>query len=110
LLPIYLLPHAGSLNDGETNCKHDGDDRYHHTMIRTQIQLTEAQAVKVKRVAASRGVSIAEVLRELIDEHLADNASADHRTRALRVVGRHRSGRADVSDQHDRDVAEAFRR
>ena len=36
-------------------------------MIRTQIQLTEAQAEKAKRLAAERGVSMAEVIRELID-------------------------------------------
>ncbi len=79
-------------------------------MIRTQVQLTETQAKAVKQVAAARGISIAEVLRELIDAHLADVDSGDRRSRALLVVGRHRSGRHDVSEQHDRDVIEALGR
>jgi len=79
-------------------------------MIRTQVQLTEQQANAVKRVAAERGVSMAEVLRELVDAHLTEPPSNDRRKRALRVIGRHRSGRSDVSREHDREVAEAFAR
>jgi len=79
-------------------------------MLRTQIQLTEAQSRAVKQVAASRGISFAEVLRELIDTHLDVANAGDRRLRAVRVLGRHRSGRNDVSDQHDRDIADAFGR
>jgi len=36
-------------------------------LVRTQIQLTEEQAVKLKRMAAERGVSMAEVIRDAVD-------------------------------------------
>jgi Ribbon-helix-helix protein, copG family len=77
-------------------------------MIRTQVQLTEEQANAVKRVAAERGVSMAEVLRELVDAHLMQSTSDDRRERAIRAIGRHHSGRKDVSREHDRELAEAF--
>lgn len=79
-------------------------------MIRTQVQLTEEQAAVLKRAAAARGVSMAEVLRQLVDTHLVESPEADRRGRANAVVGRHRSGRGDVSGDHDRQVAEAYGR
>jgi hypothetical protein len=79
-------------------------------MIRTQVQLTEAQAEAVKRIAARRGVSMAEVLRELVDAHLVEAADGDRRERAMRAVGRHRSGSGTVSRDHDRELAEAYAR
>jgi len=36
-------------------------------MVRTQVQLTEEQAKKVKKIAASRGVSMAEVIRDAVE-------------------------------------------
>ncbi len=36
-------------------------------MVRTQIQLTEEQAIKVKKIAARRGVSMAEVIRDAVE-------------------------------------------
>ena len=74
------------------------------------MQLTEAQADAVKRAAARRGVSMAEVLRMLIDDHLDEVSGDDRRERALRVIGRHRSGVRDVSRAHDRELGEAFAR
>jgi hypothetical protein len=79
-------------------------------MIRTQVQLTARQAEAVKRVAAERGVSMAEVLRDLVDSHLVSTPGDNRRARAIRVVGRHRSGRGDVSREHDRALGEAFTR
>jgi hypothetical protein len=79
-------------------------------VIRTQVQLNEEQAQVLKYVAAQRGVSMAEVLRDLIDAHLTKPAGRDRRERAIRAVGRHRSGRHDVSREHDRDLADAFGR
>lgn len=76
-------------------------------MIRTQVQLTEEQANVLKRVAAERGVSMAEVLRELVDAHLTEPPAHERRARAIEVVGRHRSGRHDLSREHDREIAEA---
>lgn len=91
-------------------CKHAYVDSWHGGVIRVQVQLTEAQVDTLKRVAAERGVSTAEVLRELVDAHLTETPDHDRRTRAMNVVGRHHSGRHDVSREHDREIAEAFAR
>ena len=81
-------------------------------MVRTQIQLTERQAKAVKAMARARGVSAAEVIRRAIDELMESNLmidDADKRARALSVVGRFRSGRRDVSMNHDAYLSEAYR-
>lgn len=74
------------------------------------MQLTPEQFRLVKEAAAARGVSMAEILRKLVDEHLEAGAGADRRQRAIRVIGRHRSGHRNVSREHDRDLADAFAR
>ena len=43
-------------------------------------------------------------------EHLEAGAGADRRQRAIRVIGRHRSGHRNVSREQDRDLADAFAR
>jgi hypothetical protein len=80
-------------------------------MVRTQIQLTEEQAVKVKRIAASKGVPMAEVIREAVDAAIRSDtgaASEEVRKRAVGIVGEFRSGKKDVSKKHDTYLAEAF--
>lgn len=80
------------------------------SMIRTQIQLNETQAAKLKRIAAARGVSMAEVIREAVDR-LPDRDDRDERwTRALAAVGkgRDRDGATDVSIRHDDYLAEIY--
>ena len=81
-------------------------------MIRTQIQLTEAQAEKAKRLAAERGVSMAEVIRELIDREPEGDDRAERFARALAAIERggfrDRQGKTDVSLEHDRHLAEAL--
>ena len=81
-------------------------------MVRTQIQLTEAQAKKVKEIADHRGVSMAEVIRDAIDGVIRSKGGAlleDRRARALEIVGKFRSGRKDVAKKHDAYLAEAFK-
>lgn len=77
-------------------------------MIRTQVQLSEAQARALKETAAARGVSIAEVIRQALDHHLGGQADASRRQRAIRAVGGYRSRRHDVSERHDDHLADAF--
>ena len=55
-------------------------------------------------------VSMAKVLRELVDAHLMDSPGGDRHDRAMRAVGRHRSSREDVSHEHDRELADPFTR
>jgi hypothetical protein len=80
-------------------------------MVRTQIQLTEEQARKVKKIAASRGIAMAEVIRDAVEEAIRSNAgtlSEERRTRALEIAGKFRSGKKDVSKKHDAYLAEAW--
>lgn len=77
-------------------------------MVRTQVQLTEDQARALKDTAATRGVSIAEVIRQALDQHLAAQGGASRRERAIRAIGGFRSGRHDVSTRHDDHLADAF--
>lgn len=80
-------------------------------MIRTQIQLSEQQAQSLKETAARRGVSMAELIRQSIDQLLGkegDLSQTDLRRRAASVAGRFRSGRTDVAIHHDEHLAEAF--
>ena len=80
-------------------------------MVRTQIQLSEEQAAKVKKMAASRGVSMAEVIRDAVDGAMRSNAgtvSEERRKRALTIVGKFRSGKRDVSKKPDAYLAEVW--
>ena len=83
-------------------------------MIRTQIQLTEEQARLVKRLAAERNVSMAEVIREGLDRLLRSSSNAlsheDRICRAIEAAGRFRSGTADGSTKHDTHLAEAYQK
>ena len=81
-------------------------------MIRTQIQLTERQIRKLRIAAKDQGVSIAELVRRLIDRgielELPDRSAAW--TRAAGAVGRfrERDGSTDVSEKHDDYLDGAF--
>ncbi len=80
-------------------------------MVRTQIQLTEEQARKIKKIASSRGVAMAEVIRQAVDGVIRSNAgtlSEERRARAVEIVGKFRSGKKDVSRRHDAYLAEAW--
>lgn len=81
-------------------------------MIRTQIQLTEEQAARLKRIAAERGVSMAEVIREAVDRipHRDDrNERFERAIRALRTSHfRDIEGKTDVSVRHDEYLADIY--
>lgn len=81
-------------------------------MVRTQIQLTEEQARALKELALSQRTSMAELIRQSVDELLRREAGADaaeRRRRAIDAAGRYRSGRSDVAGRHDDYLAEAYR-
>lgn len=80
-------------------------------MVRTQIQLTEEQAAKLRRLSAERRVSVAELIRMGVDELLQKESGVSRerkRARAKSAAGRFASGAADVSVEHDRYLAETF--
>jgi metal-responsive CopG/Arc/MetJ family transcriptional regulator len=78
-------------------------------MVRTQIQLTKAQAAAVKRLSEERSVSMAETVRQAIEqltEQSRHSSNQQRRTRALAVIGKFRSGDADLSTHHDKYFAD----
>ncbi|MDP9342916.1 MAG: ribbon-helix-helix protein, CopG family [Actinomycetota bacterium] len=77
-------------------------------MIRTQIQLTEQQIRELRKLAAERQVSLATVVREAVDRMLEQGDVEERRRRALEAIGGFRSGHTDISEDHDRYLAEDF--
>jgi ribbon-helix-helix CopG family protein len=77
-------------------------------MVRTQIQLTEEQAARVRRLAAQRGQSFAAVIRDAVDRLPDDEAERRARfDRALAAVRNStaRSGKSNSAREHDREWA-----
>ena len=81
-------------------------------MLRTQIQLTDAQSEEIRRIASHQHKSMAEIIRQGLDFFLRScvAVSQDERiARARAVSGRFRSGSADGSTRHDDHLAAAYR-
>lgn len=77
-------------------------------MVRTQIQLTEAQASELKRVTAASGISMAEAVRQALDAYLGRQAGRGgdrKRERALQAVGRF-TAEPRLATDHDAAFAE----
>ncbi len=81
-------------------------------MVRTQIQLTEEQAILLKNLAAAQGVSMAEIIRRAVDSlHRFPHGSLprERRERAAAAAGKFRSGVTDLAMDHDRYLIESIR-
>jgi hypothetical protein len=82
-------------------------------MVRTQVQLTEEQMQALRELSASTGRSIADLVRQGLELYLGarHQPTRDERIqRALQVAGRFASGRHDIGKEHDRHLADVFRR
>ena len=80
-------------------------------MVRTQIQLTEAQAEALKFLAARKKVSMAELVRSAVDSVIQSEGMVDRSERirrALDAVGRFHSGTDDLAVNHDRYLEESY--
>ncbi|GIW27739.1 MAG: hypothetical protein KatS3mg070_1102 [Meiothermus sp.] len=79
-------------------------------MVRTQVQLGEAQWQQLREMAQREGISVAEAVRRAVDRMLEEKQQAYRwrKEQALGVVGRFASGLQDVSKNHDRYLEEAF--
>ena len=80
-------------------------------MIRTQVQLTEAQVKRLKVIAAQRKVTLATIVRLAIDNLPAPGDIADpvvRRKRAIAAAGRFSSGSDDGAARHDAHLAESY--
>lgn len=81
-------------------------------MIRTQIQLTEDQARMLQRLAKERGISMASVIREAVDETLAREikpSDTERKQRAIKVAGAFRSGTRDLGTKHDEHLTRVYK-
>lgn len=80
-------------------------------MVRTQIQLTDAQARGLKALAAAEGRSMAEVIRDGVDVILRARGTVDRealKARSIAALGRFASGTRHLGSRHDDHVADAF--
>jgi hypothetical protein len=80
-------------------------------MVRTQIQLTDEQARAIKRIASTKGVSVAEVIRRAVEGIIRSDTrmgTEERQKRALDIVGKFKSGKRDVSKRHDAYLTAAY--
>lgn len=80
-------------------------------MVRVQIQFTEEQLDALRARANQHNRSVAEVVRECVDQYVAKPQSKDRKAmieRALRAAGSFASGKSDISERHDDYLADAF--
>jgi hypothetical protein len=80
-------------------------------MVRTQIQLTEDQAKALKRIAQSRRLSIAELIRKAVETMIKSSTVVDQEERhkrAMEIVGKFSSGKRDISKKHDLYLTDAY--
>lgn len=79
-------------------------------MIRTQIQLTEEQAEKLKELSLYSNESVAALIRQAIDRYLLTgkpNRAAQYR-QAMALAGKYEAPQSDIAVEHDRYLEEAF--
>lgn len=80
-------------------------------MVRTQIQLTEEQAARLRGEIAAQRISMAEAIREAVELWLASRQAPSREAQereALSVIGILNSGVSNVAEEHDRYLEEAF--
>lgn len=85
-------------------------------MVRTQIQLPEDQHRRLRQWARRLGISLSEAVRRCVAERLAAEGAAPSREErvrsALAVCGKYADpeGPSRVAAEHDRHLAQAYRR
>ena len=80
-------------------------------MIRTQIQLTKEQTKLLKRIAAQENKSVAELIRQSVDQMLQKQGQPNQkqlRQKAMQAAGK-LSGPSDLSENHDNYLAEIYK-
>ena len=81
-------------------------------MIRTQVQLKEQQLRRLRALAAERGLSISELVRNGVDHilsHAERRKHGDQAQRAVSATRRFHSGRTDVARRHDAYLAATYK-
>ena len=77
-------------------------------MVRTQIQLEERQYEDLKVLADERSASMAQLVRESVDDYLEKARRRERRERFLAALGSAHDpeGATDVAENHDDYLAE----
>ena len=80
-------------------------------MVRTQIYLSTAQHRALKREAKASGISMTELIRQLVEDKVEGRRSVriHDKDAIMRFVGLGDSGIAGTSENHDAALDEAFR-
>lgn len=82
-------------------------------MVRTQIQLTQAQAKALHEQALKQGVSVAELIRRSVDHYLEQLDGGEKRElveRAKEAAGKYHAGVKDLAQNHDRYLPGDFQK
>ena len=79
-------------------------------MVRTQIYLYPAQHRLLKKEAQQRDISMAQLFREIVGEHMSGASTKRRFTKQdyMAIVGLGDSGRSDISEKHDEYVGQAI--
>lgn len=79
---------------------------------RTQVYLDPDQHRSLWEEARNRGVSLAELVRQIVQRHFEqqDHASVRPKETYMKIVGLGSSGKKDVSARHDAYLGEALAR
>jgi hypothetical protein len=80
-------------------------------MVRTQIQLTKEQSRILKDIASKKGVSVAELIRQSVDDYIrsTNEPSLEEKyRRALAIAGKYSTEETDISRNHDRYLDEIY--
>jgi hypothetical protein len=85
---------------------------WRYGLIRTQIQLKEEQMNALRKIAVAKQSSIAELIRKAVDNIIKAGTMPDYeerREKALSIAGRFRSGKHNISKDHDKFLSEAYK-
>jgi hypothetical protein len=80
-------------------------------MVRTQIQLSEDQSRILKNMSLERGMSVAALIRQSVDNFIrsVNEPTLDEKyERALSLAGKYESDVTDLGVNHDKYLAEAY--
>ena len=80
-------------------------------MVRTQIYLPESDHRALRQAAKREGVSMTELVRRIVGEYTSGRrgVASFPKEAVLSFVALGRSGRDDISEQHDQALDEAYR-
>jgi hypothetical protein len=78
--------------------------------VKTELYLRAEHRSFLKEEAAKKGISLAELLQQIVDAYVDSSIEYPHsREDYLKIVALGRSGRRIISEEHDRYIADTLR-